>query len=148
MRVHRLYRKMYFYPLSVIFFLGCTSDIKQSTQSEKITSEDSKTMPSESISNSNNLQWIDSADAGIDLQEAIVKGDTRFIGIGGLVLEVPGLPEPEDYKKNYGLKIIDVETASDVDVKEHIRLTKKAREYAGKYNRLFLEYLKEKKSRK
>jgi hypothetical protein len=72
-----------------------------------------------------------------DCERALREGDARFVGVAGIALNVPGVPEyyPRYWKKN-GVKVI-AET-SDVGNRPFNRA---AQAYAERYNAALLKHL-------
>ena len=82
-------------------------------------------------------------DAEVDA--AVSTGDLRFVGVMGIGLIVPGVPDyHEKYAAKYGVRVIE-NTSDAIESKEHGRLQEVAYEYAEKYNRRLIAKLPKQK---
>lgn len=93
------------------------------------------------------LRWLDHADVKADVHRAVTeRHDTRFLGVLELGGIVPGADAPgEDILIHYhGVRYLE-NTGCIISSPEHLRLAKKAMEYAAEYNRLLLQYLHKEK---
>jgi hypothetical protein len=87
---------------------------------------------------------LDNADPGKDVDEALRKGDRRFVGIRGLSTYVPGVDKfDEHYKVTYGVRII-LMARDFVRSPQLERLNEAAVRYAASYNRLLLARIRSK----
>jgi hypothetical protein len=88
------------------------------------------------------IKISDSAKYNEDLLAALARGDTRFVGIMGYSLEVPGVPDyVEKYDKTYGVKIIKGTSDSYSD-SSGLSQSVFFRDYAEGYNKLLLNHIK------
>ena len=87
------------------------------------------------------LRWLDTADPQTDLRAALKRRDTRFFAVFGYAADTPGVPWDSPELRRHGMKYIHG-TSDAVRGREHGRLNSKAKEYAGRYNRLLLHYLR------
>ena len=88
------------------------------------------------------IQLLDRASPERALNAALLRGDKRFLGIGGFSLTAPGIGDGFDdevYFK-YGVRQIEGTGDAGVDSKTE-KLISQAREYATTYNRLLLKSL-------
>ena len=84
---------------------------------------------------------LESADVEAEVSTAIAMGDCRFVGVYGLGLSVPGVPDyHERYKATHGLRIIE-NTSDAIESDSHMRLQRAARAYAKRYNLALLQKL-------
>jgi hypothetical protein len=84
--------------------------------------------------------FVQHADPKAELERNIGRGDTRFLCINLIGRACPGNVSEERMAK-HGTRMI--EDAGDVPrTEEHARAIRKARDYAGLYNDLLLEWLK------
>jgi hypothetical protein len=82
------------------------------------------------------LAAIESADPAHDAQQAIARGDMRFVGIMEYSVLTPGV---EDWSvvDRHGVRIVEG-TSDVVRCYEQARLTEIAEQYAAAYNRTIL----------
>jgi len=84
-----------------------------------------------------------------DFANAWANKDTRFVGIRGFTIELPGVPQQREFdlKERYGVN--PVEGTSDViDPPEIARLNAVATRYATRYNQILLRKLDEQQNAK
>ena len=77
------------------------------------------------------LKALQVENAGADAKAAFAAGDTRFLGVMGVTVEVPGI-DPSLWI-NLKIRVLPGTTAT-VDSDEQIELNKKARDYCRIYN--------------
>ena len=69
-------------------------------------------------------------------------GDTRFVGIYGFTCTAPGVQESElNLLRIHGVKCL-AGTSDLIESREHLRLIRKARDYAERYNLTLIERLR------
>ncbi len=91
------------------------------------------------------MEWLETANATVNAQEALKKGDIRLWAIQGFTIYIPGAEEYKDLKQIeeiYGYRIIKG-TSDAVYGKEHLRLIRLAEEYAKKYNEYVISIQKQ-----
>jgi len=87
------------------------------------------------------IKVLESADVAADVKNAVSKGDLRFVGVMGVGLLVPGVPDyQEKYAARYGVRVIE-NTSDAIENEEHRRLQDVAYHYAEKYNSLLIPRL-------
>ena len=89
------------------------------------------------------LKWLETANPENDAKKAIEEKDFRLRATYGYALEIPGVDQKDwiEYEKTYGVN--PIEGTSDTSInKEHMRLSKLARDYATEYNKIILKYKK------
>jgi hypothetical protein len=84
------------------------------------------------------IRSLQAADVSAEVAAAVSKGDFRFVGVMGLALAVPGVPDYQDkYAAKYGVRVIE-HTSDAIESSEHAQLQEVARTYAERYNKLLL----------
>ena len=89
------------------------------------------------------LQWLDTADAQADAQQAVKQNDLRLLGLATRAVNIPGVDAAQavKYEQSCGVQLI--EGVSDVvRSDEHLRLMQKARAYALQYNAIIKTHCK------
>jgi len=87
---------------------------------------------------SDDLSWIEDADAKIDFQHNVrEKHDTRFIAICGLGARIPGAEDASILVDHYGYRCI---TSCMGAGQNYPHLLDLAREYARQYNEQLMKY--------
>ncbi len=87
------------------------------------------------------LQWIKTADAKQDAQNAISINDYRFMALNKRGIFIPGI-DPEQsyqYEQKCGIHLIDGVTDA-VTSEEHLQVMQIARAYALRYNTIIKKY--------
>jgi hypothetical protein len=87
------------------------------------------------------LYVIQNANPAEALEFALRRHDTRFLGVAGFSLEVPGAEDVYDtVVRNYGVR--EIYGPGDVGVSDQqVKLLVRARAYAKKYNTILLRWL-------
>jgi hypothetical protein len=81
---------------------------------------------------------LESRDVAADLKEALAHGDSRFMGVMGIGLIVPGVPDYyKKHKGSRGVRVIPY-TSDAIGSEAEQRLQSAAHRYAENYNRLLL----------
>jgi hypothetical protein len=93
------------------------------------------------------LRWLDSADVQADFRDhAERQRDTRFISVYALSFVgefgIPETPETRELTRKRGSRHIEG-TTDIITSSEHMRLLRKASEYAQRYNSLLLAFLRD-----
>lgn len=85
---------------------------------------------------------VNTADYQEDFHQAIERGDTRFIGVKGFTLQVPGvLGFDENFGQKYGVKIIEG-TSDSHDDSASLAWQEFCEDYARNYNELLLSHIR------
>ena len=87
------------------------------------------------------LRWLDRADVKADFRRHVVqRKDTRFIGIYGVGMEMPGLDDATAVRALRSEHVRFIRTSDVITSSEYLRLVVRAREYARRYNTMLLQY--------
>jgi len=90
------------------------------------------------------IKALESANVTAEVEDAVSKGDLRFVGVMGVGLIVPGVPDYyEKYAAKYEVRVIE-NTSDAIESEEHRRLQEVAYRYAEEYNRLLITRLPKK----
>jgi hypothetical protein len=116
----------------VIAFLTCLLSITGCSEKRSASSSDS--IHSE-------LLRLASADPKVDFLAALERKDTRFIGIRGLSISVPGVSRTN--QKTRGVRVIPG-TSDAIRSEKDAHYQEIAIRYAETYNRLLLDHLRQK----
>ena len=94
------------------------------------------------------IKDIEKLDAASQLRQAVAAGDKRFMAIGGVGTEVPGVTNgiANALVEQHGTHLIEG-TTDFIQVNEQGRLNSVARRYAQYYNKLLLDHLANQKSK-
>jgi hypothetical protein len=117
--------------VSGVFFEGCASTPSAVQHPEPSRDSDSPGVRS--------LRWLDSADPHRDLNDALARGDTRFVGVYGYTAVIPGVERSEVIR--HGVRYRRG-TSDALEGREHARLNRLAFEYARQYNETLAKHLK------
>jgi len=84
------------------------------------------------------IRELESGDIDREVREAVAKGDYRFVGVMGIGLIVPGVPDyQQQYSGKFGVRVIP-NTSDAIESGPHLRLQQAAGEHATKYNAALL----------
>ena len=84
---------------------------------------------------------LESADVEGEVRDAVTKGDNRFVGVMGVGMIVPGVPNyHQRYAARYGVQVIPG-TSDIVESDAHWRFLQAATAYAERYNLALLKKL-------
>ena len=93
------------------------------------------------------LRWLDQTDVQADFRDHVERQhDTRFVSVYALSFAgefgIPDTPETQELTRKHGSWYIPG-TTDVISSSEHLRLRRKASEYAHEYNSLLLRYLRD-----
>ena len=88
------------------------------------------------------IRELRSADVVAEVQAAIKSGDTRFVGVQGFGLMVPGVVDWQTKYPTRGIRVIQ-NTSDAITSDSHKELQDAAYDYAVTYNRELLKRLKQ-----
>ena len=87
------------------------------------------------------IKRLESADVAAEVDAAMARGDKRLVGVMGIGLITPGVPDDYD-GPDRGVRIIE-NTSDAIENDEHMRLQDAAYRYAKQYNELLRQRLAE-----
>lgn len=93
--------------------------------------------------NEQKLSWLNKADAKVDAEMALSKGDFRLMAIPLRHKVIPGieLEQSRDYALKCGVKLMQGVTDA-IRGEEHLKLMKLAHQYAEDYNNIIKNHCK------
>lgn len=123
--------------VALVLLTSCTTADQGEKANDDTTQREAQGMTPERVY----IQVSDTASFREDFEEAVKNGDTRFVGVMGYSLEVPGVPDYEEkYSKSHGVKVIEGTSDSYPDSASLARNVF-YRDYATGYNELLLRHL-------